>query len=175
MADRLHSAAIHLLRGLRKADLAAGIGPARLSALSVLVFAGPRTLGELAAAEQVAPPTMSRIVRGLEKDGLAARQADAKDGRVWRVRATAAGRRTLQAARRRRIARLAARLDPLSGAEVRRLEGALDLLERIAASERSGRKVHRGTEASDTSRGQGARSRRSLALRRRKRNAAHGS
>jgi len=69
-ADRLHSAAIHLLRRVRKQDEASGIGPAQLSALSVLVFAGPKTLGELAAAEQVKPPTMSRIVTGLERSRL---------------------------------------------------------------------------------------------------------
>ena len=65
VADRLHSAAIHLLRRVRKQDEASGVGPAQLSALSVLVFAGPKTFGELAAAEQVKPPTMSRIVAGL--------------------------------------------------------------------------------------------------------------
>ncbi|HXX01836.1 MAG TPA: hypothetical protein VEJ00_11510, partial [Candidatus Acidoferrales bacterium] len=62
LADRLHSVAIHLLRRVRKQDVETGEGPARLSALSVLVFGGPKTLGELAAAEQVKPPTMSRIV-----------------------------------------------------------------------------------------------------------------
>jgi DNA-binding MarR family transcriptional regulator len=61
-ADRLHSAAIHLLRRVRQQDTASGVGPAQLSALSVLVFAGPKTLGDLAAAEQVKPPTMSRVV-----------------------------------------------------------------------------------------------------------------
>src|SRR3954463_14052103 len=65
LADRLHSTAIHLLRRVRKQDVAIGQGPARLSALSVLVFGGPKTLGELAAAEQVKPPTMSRIVAGV--------------------------------------------------------------------------------------------------------------
>jgi hypothetical protein len=64
VADRLHSAAIQLLRRVRKLDVATGEGPARLSALSVLVFGGAETLGELAAAEQVKPPTMSRIVAG---------------------------------------------------------------------------------------------------------------
>src|SRR5436305_15150059 len=83
-ADRLHSAAIHLLRRLRVRDLASGIGPAQLSALSVLVFGGPRSLGELAEAEQVRPPTMSRIVEGLERAGLACRQATA-DGRRVRL------------------------------------------------------------------------------------------
>ncbi len=56
VADRLHSAAIHLLRRLRRTDEATGLSPARLSALSVVVYAGPRTLGELAGIEQVRPP-----------------------------------------------------------------------------------------------------------------------
>ncbi|MGA7856601.1 MAG: hypothetical protein WCA11_01650, partial [Terracidiphilus sp.] len=65
IADQLHSAAIHLLRSVRTQDRSLGVGPAQLSALSVLVFGGPRSLTELAEAEQVRPPTMSRIVAGL--------------------------------------------------------------------------------------------------------------
>src|SRR6202171_724899 len=79
-AGRLHSVAIHLLRRLRVSDLASGIGPAQLSALSVLVFGGPRSLGELAEAEQVRPPTMSRIVAGLVRGGLVKRRKT-EDGR----------------------------------------------------------------------------------------------
>src|SRR5271163_2425059 len=79
--DRLHSAAIHLLRRVRRQDAATGIGPAQLSALSVLVFAGPRTLGELASAEQVKPPTMSRIVAGLRRNRLIEISRDPGDGR----------------------------------------------------------------------------------------------
>src|SRR5499425_3166797 len=75
IGDRLHSAAIHLLRRLRIRDSGSGIGPAQLSALSVLVFGGQRSLGELAEAEQVRPPTMSRIVSGLERAGLLKRHA----------------------------------------------------------------------------------------------------
>src|SRR6267143_4993288 len=77
VADRLHSAAIHLLRPARKQDVLARQAPARLSALSVLVFGGPMALGQLAAAEQVKAPTMSRIVTGLEKSRLAERLTDA--------------------------------------------------------------------------------------------------
>src|SRR5207237_4874041 len=87
IADQLHSAAIHLLRRLRVRDLASGIGPAQLSALSVLVFGGPRSLGELAEAEQVRPPTMSRVVEGLERAGLARRQPT-EDKRRIRLQAT---------------------------------------------------------------------------------------
>jgi hypothetical protein len=62
IADRLHSAAIHLLRRLRREDATSGLSAPRLSALSVIVFGGPLTLGELANAEQVRPPTMTRLV-----------------------------------------------------------------------------------------------------------------
>ena len=94
-ADRLHSAAIHLLRRLRVRDRKSGVGPAQLSALSVLVFGGPRSLGELADAEQVRPPTMSRIVAGLESAGLVRRHAT-EDGRRVRLEASAKGTKILQ-------------------------------------------------------------------------------
>jgi DNA-binding MarR family transcriptional regulator len=117
-ADRFHSAAIHALRYARREDAASGLTAARLSALSVLVFGGPMTLGELAAAEQVRPPTMTGIVRGLEQDGLARRDSDELDGRVVRVHATAKGKRALQQARRRRIDALADRLSSLDAGEI---------------------------------------------------------
>ena len=87
-ADRLHSAAIHLLRRLRREDAATGLSAPRLSALSVVVFGGPLTLGELASAEQVRPPTMTRLVSALEDAGLVDRETDAADGRLTRIRAT---------------------------------------------------------------------------------------
>src|ERR1700730_5059120 len=99
VADHLHSTAIHLLRRVRKQDAATGEGPARLSALSVLVFAGPKTLGELAAAEQVKAPTMSRIVAGLARSRLVDITADPKDARRMHIRATNKGTRLLQKAR----------------------------------------------------------------------------
>ena len=131
-ADRLHSAAIHLLRRLRRVDDASGLSAPRLSALSVLVFGGPRTLGELAAAEQVRPPTMTRLVQGLERDGLVTRDGDPTDGRVVRLRATAAGRRVLEAGRRRRIEALERRLADLSEEDITLLGRAAELLESIA-------------------------------------------
>src|SRR5215467_12897969 len=106
VADRLHSAAIHLLRRLRVRDLASGVGPAQLSALSVLVFGGPRSLGELAEAEQVRPPTMSRIVAGLEREGLVRRHETADKRRV-RLEATAKGTKMLWEGRKRRVESLA--------------------------------------------------------------------
>lgn len=131
VADRLHSASIHLLRRLRRHDTASGVGPARLSALSVLVFGGPLPLGRLAAAEQVRPPTMSRIVAGLVADGLVARDTDPRDGRQVILRATGAGRRVLQQGRRRRIAALAERLRPLAPDDLATLASAAALIDRV--------------------------------------------
>lgn len=130
VADRIHSTAIHLLRQVRKQDAAAGIGPAQLSALSVLVFGGPITLGKLAEAEQVKAPTMSRIVTGLERSRLAEREADAKDSRLVQVRATAKGARLLHEGRRRRIEYLARNLDFLSAREIEILKAAVEVLQR---------------------------------------------
>lgn len=132
-ADRFHSAAIHALRHVRREDPATGVSAARLSALSVLVFGGPRSLGELAAAEQVRPATMSRIVQALEADGLVRRAADAADRRVARLHATAKGKRVMSHGRERRVANLAALLGRLSAADVRRVHEAAELVERALA------------------------------------------
>src|ERR671936_778351 len=94
-ADRFHSAAIHALRHVRRDDPESGLSAARLSALSVLVFGGSRTLGELAMAERVRPATMSRIVQALEQEGLIRRESDPADGRVTRLQATPKGERVL--------------------------------------------------------------------------------
>ena len=134
-ADRFHSAAIHALRHVRREDPATGLSAARLSALSVLVFGGPRTLGELAAAEQVRPPTMTTIVRALEAGGYVRRDADMHDARVTRVSATKKGERVLQQGRRRRVERLATRLGALSASEVATIRAAADLIERALAQE----------------------------------------
>lgn len=130
VVDRLHSAAIHLLRHAAKPDVLSGQGPARLSALSVLVFGGPKTLGDLAAAERVKPPTMSRIVAGLRMSGLAGIQKDGKDARKVRISATAKGEQVLQEARRRRIRTLAETLAMLDSAELEVLRAAAEIIER---------------------------------------------
>lgn len=131
LADRLHSAAIHLLRRVRKQDLATGEGPARLSALSVLVFGGPKTLGELAAAEQVKPPTMSRIVAGLARTRLIEISPDPGDARRMRIRAAPKGMRLLQKGRRLRIADLTSHLNSLTAAELATLAEATEILRNL--------------------------------------------
>src|SRR5688500_5238273 len=134
-ADRLHSAAIHLLRRLRREDTASGLAPARLSALSVLVFGGPMNLTSLAAAEQVRPTTMTRVVQALEGEGLVAREADPRDARGTVLVATAAGRRIMEAGRRRRVKRLAIELSALPASERQVLEHASGILEKLGGGQ----------------------------------------
>jgi DNA-binding MarR family transcriptional regulator len=132
-ADKLHSAAIHLLRRLRARDREMGAGPAQLSALSVLVFGGPRSLGELADAEQVRPPTMSRMVASLERQGMVKRHAT-EDGRSMRLDATAKGTKMLWEGRKRRVESLANALASLSEKERAQLGKLVDLLQRVIRS-----------------------------------------
>jgi DNA-binding MarR family transcriptional regulator len=131
LADRLHSAAIHILRRLRKEDDASGLSAPRLSALSVVVFGGPVTLGQLAGAEGVKPPTMTRIVTGLEKERLVHRRGDPHDGRLTQIHATAKGRRVLAAGRARRVRTLALAVERLDGKEMAELSRGVQRLERL--------------------------------------------
>jgi DNA-binding MarR family transcriptional regulator len=131
IADRLHSAAIHLLRRVRREDESAGLGPARLSALSVIVFGGAIRISELAAAEQVRTPTITPIVAALERAGLVTRETDRSDARAVVLRATAKGRRLLAEGRSRRVRHLAAELRGLSAAERTTLRQAADVLLRL--------------------------------------------
>src|SRR6266704_2212228 len=131
VADRLHSAAIHLLRRLRVEAQALGLSGPRASALSVIVFRGPITMGALAEAEQVRRPTITRLVDGLERRGLVRRVNDPADGRVQLVAATAAGKRLLQKGRARRVERLMRNVAQLAPEDQRVLERAAELMERL--------------------------------------------
>jgi DNA-binding MarR family transcriptional regulator len=130
VADQLHSAAIHLLRRLRVRDRESGIGPAQLSALSVLVFGGPKSLGELAASEQVRPPTMSRIVASLQRAKLIRRHAT-DDGRRVRLEAAPKGVSLMWESRQRRVASLAKVLEALNENEKLQLQDAVALLRQV--------------------------------------------
>jgi DNA-binding MarR family transcriptional regulator len=130
-ANRLHSAAIHLLRWVRLADRESDLTPERLSVLSILVFAGPRTVGELAELELVSAPAVSRILNGLEESGLVARERGDGDRRLVRVVATAKGKRLMDGARARRLRRMAARLEGLEARELIVLEAASSILEKL--------------------------------------------
>jgi DNA-binding MarR family transcriptional regulator len=130
LADRLHSTAIHLLRQVRVQDAATGIAPARLSALSVLVFGGPVSLNGLARAEQVRPPTMSRIVDALESDGLVRRSANEQDHRAVVIEATEKGTAILWLGRKRRVKFLAKHLSRLSETERKHIESAVQAIQK---------------------------------------------
>jgi DNA-binding MarR family transcriptional regulator len=129
VADRLHSAAIHLLRRLRVEDKAMGLTAPRASALSVLVFRGPITMSALAEAERVRRPTITRLVDGLERRGLVRRVSHAADGRVQLVEATAAGKRLLQKGRALRVERLMQGIAHLPPEDQQLLARAAELME----------------------------------------------
>ncbi len=127
----LHSVAIHLLRNLRIQDSALGIGPSQLSALSVIVFGGPRSLHELAKAEQVRPPTMSRIVDALVEEGLVRREVNSSDRRSVTISPTPKGVQVMLEGRKRREKRLLDLLKPLKPEEVREIQKATEILTRM--------------------------------------------
>jgi DNA-binding MarR family transcriptional regulator len=130
LAPRLHSAVLHLLRRLAREDRASGQSPARLSALSVLVFGGARPIGQLARDEGVTAPTMTRLVAGLEADGLVTRTTDPDDRRTQRIAATDRGREILVAGRARRVAALEALLADVPKRDRATLERAVTVIER---------------------------------------------
>lgn len=131
VAEPLHRGALRLLRLLRREDATTGVGAARLSALSVLVFGGPCSLGALAAAEQVSAPTMSRLVAELEREGWLKRRADPADARATRLEATAAAKRLLDRGRASRLSALSGALRTLSAADRAALAAATAPLDRL--------------------------------------------
>jgi DNA-binding MarR family transcriptional regulator len=137
VADKMHAAAIRLLRYVRREDVASGISAPQLSALSVLVFQGPQTMSELASVEQVRLPTMSKLVADLERRGLIERNADRSDRRISRIAASRKGRALLEEGRRRRLARLVVALSKLKSAQLVGLADAADALMEITRAEPS--------------------------------------
>ena len=133
----LHSNAIHLLRHVRTEDSAMGIGPAQSSALSVVVFGGPLTLNKLADAEQVKPPTMSRVVEALVKEGLVRREINRDDRRSVTISPTDKGTKLLHEGRNRREKRLIKLLSKLDTDEIRCLGRASRILSEILVTEHS--------------------------------------
>ena len=137
LAARLRLAVTRLARRLRQ-EAGAGITPSMLSALSSADRQGPFTMRDLCAAEQVQPPTMTRIVAALVTAGLVVREADAKDGRVAWVKVTADGRRLLERSRRRKEAFLARAMRDLEPRDVAALEAAAGVLERFTGAPQEG-------------------------------------
>ena len=122
-----------LARRVRQESLSAGddLTASRLAALATVDHLGPITLGELAAVEQVQPPSITRIVARLEETGLAVREVDANDRRIVRVRITDAGRETLERSRTAKNVFLAKRLAQLTPEQRTTLNDALPVLEQI--------------------------------------------
>ncbi|HEX4922396.1 MAG TPA: MarR family transcriptional regulator, partial [Candidatus Bathyarchaeia archaeon] len=127
-ARKLHSAALHLMRYVRTQDTILGVPPAQLSALSVVVFGGKQSLSELAKAEQVRPPTMSRIVDGLVEDGLVKRDVDKTDRRSVVITATDKGVKIMHEGRNRREQQLIQLLNSLPRQEVELLDKASEII-----------------------------------------------
>lgn len=128
VARRVHSAALHLMRYVRAQDTALGVPPAQLSALSVIVFGGKTSLSELAKTEQVRPPTMSRIIEALVREGLVKRETDKTDRRSVIITPTEKGTRIMHEGRGRREKRLLELLQPLHREEIDLLDRASEIL-----------------------------------------------
>jgi DNA-binding MarR family transcriptional regulator len=131
VANRLHSGALHLVRAVSEVDTAMGLSAPRASLMSVLVFAGPRTIGELARIERVRSPTITSMVNGLEADGLVRRRSAAGDARQVVVEPTAKGRRVLEAGRARRVSYLSTLLQHAAPADIALLDRAASLMEQL--------------------------------------------
>lgn len=136
LAAQLRLSVLRLARRLRQLDVAAeGVTLSALSALYVLAARGPLTLGDLAAAEKVQPPTMTRLVSRMEEDGFVRRTPHGTDRRVVMIAATDAGVRLVEESRRRRTAELVRRMAGLTDAERATLAEAAVLLDRLTESE----------------------------------------
>ncbi|MGD0798173.1 MAG: MarR family transcriptional regulator [Acidobacteriaceae bacterium] len=137
LAEQLHASAIHLLRQLRRTDEASGTTASQLSALSVIVFSGPISLGKLAEIEQVRPPTMTRLINALESDQLILKTRSEHDARIVHLSATNKGRRLLLAARMRRVRVLADQIKKMSELDQENLASALSTIRKLIDSLRS--------------------------------------
>lgn len=135
-ADRLHSAAIHLLRRAATVDSEMRLDGPRASLLSVIVFAGPRTMSRLAEIEQVTPAAITKLVTALERDGLVVRVRDSSDRRVVRVEATSAGADILRRGRAARVHLIEGLLQGLSKADLAVLGRATEILETVVTEPR---------------------------------------
>lgn len=132
LASRLRLAVTRLARRLRQ-EAEAGVTPSQLVALATIEHAGSITIGDLCQAEQVQPPTMTKIVGALVEAGLVAREPDPRDRRIAWLRLTPAGARLLERSRRRKDQYLVRRLRGLAPEELATLERAAEILDRLVA------------------------------------------
>jgi DNA-binding MarR family transcriptional regulator len=130
LANALRPTVTRLARRLRQQDHT-GLGPTMTAALASIAKHGGPTHGELAAVEQLAPPTITAVVGKMEKLGLVTRETDITDRRVTRIRVTPAGIDQLDGVRNRRTSWLASQLSSLTDDERRRLADAIDVLAKL--------------------------------------------
>ncbi len=135
LAARLRILVMRLQRRMR-AEAGDELSPTLVAALVSVERHGPLTLGRLAEIERVTPPSITRVVAALERDGLVSREADASDRRVSRVAITAVGARLLRRSRTRKAAFLARRLGTLADHELAAVREALPVLERLLEDDR---------------------------------------
>lgn len=133
--SRLRMVVARLSRRLRQ-EANEGATPSQLAALATTERHGPITLGELAGIERVRPPTMTRIVAGLEEAALVRREIDPSDRRVARVTITPAGAHLLARSRTLKDAYLASLLDHLDPEELAVVERVVPILERLVEESR---------------------------------------
>jgi DNA-binding MarR family transcriptional regulator len=130
-AARLRVALARLSRRLRRHDLA-GVTPTQLAALATVERSGPMRLGDLAAAEGIAPSTLTRLVTALEERGYVRRTADPSDARASTLAITPAGNEMLEHIRTETTRMLAASLQMLTPGQRSALAAALPVLEQLA-------------------------------------------
>ena len=134
LASSLRISVMRLGRRIRNERESEGLTLSQMAVLGTLFRCGPTTAGELAAAEKVKPPSMTRTVGCLEEIGLVTRRPHDTDGRQVVVELTDPAREVIEIDRRRRDAWLAQRLDELDPAERALLRQAAPLLDRLASS-----------------------------------------
>jgi DNA-binding MarR family transcriptional regulator len=131
---RLYLAIGRLSRSLRRSGTA-GLGHGSISALSTLIGCGEMRLGDLAAKEGVAAPTMSRIVAALVEAQYVQREPDPVDRRAWLVKATAEGERMVSGLRSTRVQELRRRIDRLSADQQALLITTIPVLEDLLSDD----------------------------------------
>ncbi len=131
---RLRVALARLARRLRRHQLA-GLTPTQLAALATVGTSGPMRLGDLAAAEGIAPSTLTRLVTALEDSGYVRRDTDPNDARASMLAITPRGQEVLERIRTESTLVLAASLQLLTPAQRVALADALPVLEQLAEAD----------------------------------------
>jgi DNA-binding MarR family transcriptional regulator len=129
-AARLRRSVTRLNRRLRQNSLA-DVSPAQASMLATIEKLVKPTLGDLAKAEQIQPPSVTRLVQSLVDASLCTRTVDERDRRAQRVELTTQGRKELQSIRRKKTVWLSTRLEELSTADQKKAAELATLLEKI--------------------------------------------